>query len=159
MAGKPDLALAYHFLRRNLIDPEEIMSHPSPLSTLPCLFDQPTRTVIPPPGFAELDPARALSMSAAAALLRGRGGRHANVAVVRRWAGHKGWKVPLVDEKGRVETWVCRLPSARLGRELVTMPEWVAWFERMRVRLSRAPADVPGTRGRPASPANSPSAR
>ena len=108
--------------------------HP-PVPGLPYHLDKERYEILPPAELPELDPQQAIGIDGACALLRGRGGKRPHPAVVRRWAS-KGWKATLRDDQGRVAEWRCRLPIARIGRDLVTMPAWVAWFERMRIRFS-----------------------
>lgn len=71
-----------------------------------------------------------ISMSEAAELMRGRGGRKLNVETVRRWANPKRGCRPLGNEGP-----VLLLQTARVNGYLVTTREWVLDFESERVRL------------------------
>jgi len=75
---------------------------------------------------------RAISLTEAAKLLRGRGGKSPHVMTVRRWAdpkrGYRAGGSPVV------------LRAVKIGPDVVTLPEWVAEFEAARVRpLAPAP--------------------
>jgi hypothetical protein len=76
---------------------------------------------------ATFDAARQLSLTEAAKLLRGRGGKAPSVDTLRRWANpNRGCRV------GELQL---LLPTVRVGGEVLTMPEWVQAFAKMRARL------------------------
>lgn len=116
--------------------------HRPPIPGLPFNLDRAKREILPPANFPALDdPTSAITITEATKLMRGRGGKKPHPTEVRRWASH-GWKTALRGDDGTVGTWTLRFPMQRLGRELVTLPAWVAWFERMRLRFS-GPAQSP----------------
>jgi hypothetical protein len=86
------------------------------------------------------DSRRAVNLIGAAKLMRGVGGKHVHKDVVRKWAA-TGCKVG-----GQL----LFLPSVKMGRERLTMPEWVEAFESARVRLGLRAVPVP----RPAARSN-----
>lgn len=76
------------------------------------------------------DPARAITLSAASLLVRGRGGMAACVSVLRRWANpKKGCRPRGADGP------VLLFPAVKLGGHYYSLPEWVAKFEAERARL------------------------
>lgn len=86
---------------------------------------------------------RAIGLARACELLRGREGRPPALATVRGWArpgeGYRprGWRgEPVV------------LRTVVVGRDYLTLPEWVAEFERERLRLGQL-----ARQGPPAAPA------
>lgn len=78
----------------------------------------------------DFDRAKAVSLTEAAKLMCGKGGKHPSVETLRRWANPERGCRPSGPDGDRIV-----LPTVRLGGELLTMPAWVEWFEQMRVRL------------------------
>lgn len=86
---------------------------------------------------------RLIGLADAAKLLRGRDGQPPNVATVR------GWARP--EEGYRPRCWKGEpvvLRTVVVGRDYLTLPEWVAEFERGRLRVGQLARQRP-----PAAPA------
>lgn len=89
-----------------------------------------------------LDTMKLISLRAACQLLRGRSGRPPNVGTVRRWARHHEGCRPL-GASGPVVV----LRTVRMNGDILTLPEWVAAFERERLEIGtqgEAPKIVAG---------------
>lgn len=85
----------------------------------------------PARGYGPLDTAdvkRLISLTEAAKLIRGKGGKRAHVASVRRWADPKRGYRP----RGSLAAPVV-LRTVRIGPDVCTLPEWVEEFERARL--------------------------
>lgn len=82
------------------------------------------------------DLAQALTMTQAAKLIRGRGGRRPHIDVIRRWCNPL--KGCMVGERRAV------LRSVRVGGEILTMPQWIEEFQQARV-LVYDPRRIPIT--------------
>lgn len=77
------------------------------------------------------DVKRCIGLKAAAALLRGRGGKPPSLDTVRRWANPRRGYRPRGNYAGPPLV----LATCRLGNDLVTLPEWVEEFERRRFQM------------------------
>lgn len=77
------------------------------------------------------DLSRAIGLSRAAPLMRGKGGRAPSVETVRRWANPARGCYPAGAGGPHLV-----LRTHKLNGEILTMPEWVEAFELERVRLS-----------------------
>lgn len=110
------------------------------MTALPYQLDRATKTItLPGVDPATFHLAAAIGMPAACLLLRGKGGKPPHVNVARRWANaRRGWRVK-VDDGLRVAEYRLRLLVVKVGGELLTLPTWVAAFERARARLGVRP--------------------
>lgn len=91
---------------------------------------------------------KAINLSKAALLVRGKGGNPITVETLRRWANPKRGCFPAGKEGPRLV-----LPTHKANGEILVMPDWVTWFEEERARLSErgpkpAPAPMPTTKQR-----------
>jgi hypothetical protein len=98
---------------------------------------------VPVPELSPADISRLIGLTAARAMLRGRGGKSPSLETLRRWANpRRGWKAPFPDAPRVI------LRTVRLNGELLTLPQWVEEFERERLRWGvRSPWPPPA--GRP----------
>lgn len=88
----------------------------------------------------ELDLTRAISLTEAAKLMRGRGGKRPSVETVRRWANPKKGCWPQGRGEGRRQL---LLRVVRLNGEMLTSETWVRDFELARARLGARPQPDP----------------
>lgn len=91
-----------------------------------------------------IDISRAIGLTEAAKLMRGRGGKSPSVETIRRWANPKKGCWPAGKEGPQL-----LLRTVRYNGELVTLPEWVQEFERLRVALGLREPLPPSERPRP----------
>lgn len=81
-----------------------------------------------------VDTKRLISLTEAAKLIRGKGGKRAHVASVRRWASPKRGYRP----RGSLAAPIV-LRTVRIGPDVCTLPEWVEEFERARLEAGSVP--------------------
>jgi len=75
------------------------------------------------------DVKRLISLTEAAKLIRGKGGKRPHVASMRRWANPKrGYRA-----RGSLAAPIV-LRTVRIGPDVCTLPEWVEEFERARLQ-------------------------